>query len=368
MTNAKRILCTALAAVMLLSATLLAGCSAPKLTIGGTAKTAATIGDTKISTGEYLAYLYNSFYNVYYGQGLSQYAQYYDLWAQTFPYGEGDDAEKLELGEYIKRSTQDSIVRQVALKQMLKNENLSWNTEDEATIDEQLKELKDESYLSLGFSNEHFIEAYKNLNLNETSLFYGLYGEGGSRAVSEADRRAYFEKNFVSYKMISIGMTDTNGAELDEAGQKEITDKLESYLAQYKAEGSFEAVVDAYNKSTASDASSVTASTDEDNRINVDATQASDKQLIEAVHSVDVGQAKVVTYKAGGSTLTAALILRLDPQQPDSVFTDSTEAILYGMKFEEFNTEVEKAVAALKVSFKKSVVKKCDPQNFVAVG
>lgn len=163
-------------------------------------------------------------------------------------------------------------------------------------------------------------------------------------------------------------MTDTNGAELDEAGQKEITDKLESYLAQYKAEGSFEAVVDAYNKSTASDASSVTASTDEDNRINVDATQASDEQLIEAVHSVDVGQAKVVTYKAGGSTLTAALILRLDPQQPDSVFTDSTEAILYGMKFEEFNTEVEKAVAALKVSFKKSVVKKCDPQNFVAVG
>lgn len=74
---------------------------------------------------------------MYYGQGLSQYAQYYDLWAQTFPYGEGDDAEKLELGEYIKRSTQDSIVRQVALKQMLKNENLSWNTEDEATIDEQ---------------------------------------------------------------------------------------------------------------------------------------------------------------------------------------------------------------------------------------
>ena len=50
-----RILCAVLAAVMLLGS--LAGCSAPRLTIGGVSGKAADIGDTELSAGEYLAYL-----------------------------------------------------------------------------------------------------------------------------------------------------------------------------------------------------------------------------------------------------------------------------------------------------------------------
>ena len=58
MNHKKRLVCVVLA-LALCGAFLLTGCSAPRLTIGGTAKTAATIGDTTLSTGEYLAYLYN---------------------------------------------------------------------------------------------------------------------------------------------------------------------------------------------------------------------------------------------------------------------------------------------------------------------
>ena len=263
MNHMKRLVCVVLA-LALCGAFLLTGCSAPRLTIGGTAKTAATIGDTTLSTGEYLAYLYNSFYNLYYSQGLYQYAQYgYDVWSQEYTYGEGDDAQKVKFDEYLKLSAQDAAVRQVALRQLMDKYGLSWNTEEQKELETNLENVKADSYLSLGISKENFVKVTKELSLNETSLFYGLYGEGGQREMSEADRRAYFDENYLSYKMISISLTDSSGSEMTDDAKKEVTDQLEGYLAEYNKSGNFEAVVDEYNKSKASDASTVEASKDE---------------------------------------------------------------------------------------------------------
>lgn len=366
MNHMKRLACAVLA-LALCGAFLLTGCSAPRLTIGGTANTAATIGDTTLSTGEYLAYLYNSFYNLYYSQGLYQYAQYgYDVWSQEYTYGEGDDAQKVKFDEYLKLSAQDAAVRQVALRQLMEKYNVSWNADDQKELETNLENVKADSYLSLGISKDNFIKVTKELSLNETGLFYGLYGEGGQREMSEADRKAYFDENYLSYKMISISLTDSSGSEMTDDAKKEVTDQLEGYLAEYNKSGNFEAVVDEYNKSKASDASTVEASKDEDNRKNIDGKTATDEDLVKAIRSVEVGKAQVVTYKANGSTATAALILRLDIHSPESLFTDETKNIIQGAKYDEFDTEVKEAVKALTVNFKKSVVKKCDPKNFVS--
>lgn len=366
MNHKKRLVCVVLA-LALCGAFLLTGCSAPRLTIGGTAKTAATIGDTTLSTGEYLAYLYNSFYNLYYSQGLYRYAQYgSDVWSQEYTYGEGDDAQKVKFDEYLKLSAQDAAVRQVALRQLMTKYSISWNAEEQKELETNLENVKADSYLSLGISKENFVKVTKELSLNETSLFYGLYGEGGQREMSEADRRAYFDENYLSYKMISISLTDSSGSEMTDDAKKKVTDQLEGYLAEYNKSGNFEAVVDEYNKSKASDASTVEASKDEDNRKNIDGKTATDEDLVKAIRSVEVGKAQVVTYKANGSTATAALILRLDIHSPESLFTDETKNIIRGAKYDEFDTEVKEAVKALTVNFKKSVVKKCDPKNFVS--
>lgn len=364
MTKMKR-LASGILALALCCCALLTGCSAPRLTIGGTADTAATIGDTTLSTGEYLAYLYNVFYDSYYSQGLYQYAQYYDVWEQEYTYGEGDDAKTVKFDEYLKLSAQDAAVRQVVLEKMMKEYDISWDEEELKALEESLASVKEDGYLALGINREHFVQVTKKLSLNETSLFYSLYGEKGQKAVSEADRKAYFDKNYVSYKMISIPLIDDNGSELSTEKQKEVTDKLEGYLAQYTKSGNFEAVVDAYNKENAEEGEEVTASKDEDNRQTVDASQSSNEKLMEAVRSVDVGKAKVVTYKSGGTTLTAALVLRLDIHSPETLFADKTKDILYGMKYEEFNADVKKAMAEQTAQFKKSVVRKCDPQNFL---
>lgn len=364
----KKCLCAVLTAVMLLSLLLTTGCSMPKLIIGGTPDTAATIADKTFSTGEYLSYLYSTFYNIYVNQGLYQYAQYgYDVWGQKMTYGEGDDAKEVSMAEYMTLMTKDSMCRQVALADMMKEHKLSWDEEKEKTAEENIKSLMTSmgSPEKYGMSEENFMKVFKDMQLTEQSVFYGLYGEGGEREVSEDDRKAYFDENYVSYKMISIGLQDSEGSDLDEAGVKKITDRLEGYLAAYKKSGNFEeSVVDAYNKDNAEEGAEITPSKDEDNRQNVDAKRATDAKLMEAIRTVEVGEAKVVTYKANDTTNTAALILRLDPHDPETLFTDETENIIYGAKYEEFDKEVKEATGKLESDFNQSVLNKCDPKKF----
>ena len=352
-----RVFCALLALTLVLT-----GCAAPKLVLGGTPKVAGTVAGTTITTGEYLAYLYNNFYNQYYNNGYYQYAAYgYDVWTQEFTYNEGeDDEQKVDFAELLKLTTKDTILRQEALRQMMAKEKIEWNKDALKEFEDSLKEMEDDALLSLGISNENYVKVNKEISLNEQSLFYGRYREGGTEAIAEKDLRAYFDKNYLSYKSIELDLTDDEGKTLSEKEQKKITDQLEGYLATYNKDKNFEAVVDEYNKSVAGKDEKVEKSTDEDNRQNVDATQLGDDDKVEAIRKVKVGEAKVVKYGT-----TAALVLRLDINDPKTLFEDETDNIIYGMKYEAFDEEVKKAMKGISIDLKGSVVKTCDPKNFV---
>ena len=242
MKNTKRILMAVLAMVMVLSV-MLTGCSRPQVTFNKVPDTAATYGDgQELTTGQYLAFLYLEFENLYYNQGLYQYEMYgMDPWEQSFPYG--DTEEKLMLSDYIIRATQDNIKRQIVLQQIMKDNKLEWIAEDLAELNKSLADLQKDAYIDLGFNNESYIYALKQANLNERSTFYGLYGKGGKRAIPEKELKEYFEKNYLSYKVISIALTDSNGKELDKEGEayKKIVDLMNGYMKIYEEKGIEEA-------------------------------------------------------------------------------------------------------------------------------
>ena len=433
MKNIKRILGAALAMVMLLSV-LLTGCSVPKIAYNKIPDTAATYGDNQtLTSGEYLAYLYLEFENMYYNQGLYQYEYYgMDPWAQSFPYGESE--EKLALSDYIIRATQDNIKRQIVLSQMLKDNGLKWFAEDEKDVDDSLKNMEADAYLPLGFNNDSYVYALKNANLNERSLFYGLYGENGPRAIAEKTIKEYFEKNYVSYKMISISLTDKDGKALDEKGEeyKKIVERMEKYEKLYKEKG-FDAVKEQYDadEKAASSSSTTTTTTgtgsatgtgtttgttaapttttttaapttttttadeheghdhekeeeDKDpNRVDADGSSM-DEELVKVIKGTEkdgkveggieigAGKGQVVTYKSGGSTPTIALIERLDIHtdrngKEDGLYEDSVENIIYELKYEEFDKEVDAAVEKLSIVFNEKVIAKCKPEDFLTI-
>ena len=365
MKKIQRIFSLVLAGVMML--TVLAGCSMPKIIVGGTPKTVGTVDNREISTGEYLAYMYTSFMNVYYYQGLYQYAQYgLDAWGQELTYGEGDAAQKVSVAEYIRLATRDDMLAQAAMRQLMAKYDINWDEEELKELEESFATADESEFLAMGISKENMLNAYKNTSLNESALFKGLYGKGGDREIAETDLKKYFDENYLSYKIISVSLTDSEGKELGDKDKKVYTDLLNGYLADYNKDKNFEAVVDKYNKYTAEKSESteeVKASTDEDNRRNADATDM-DEYLVKEIRKIEVGKAAVVEYKASGSTPTAALILRIDPNSDEDLYTESGDAIIRKMKGEELEKEISDLAAKVQIDLKKNAVKKCDPKKF----
>ncbi len=362
MKTMKRALCLLLAGVMLLG--LLTGCSVPKLTLGGTPKNVGTLSGREVPTGEYMAYLYAAFMDVYFTQGLYQYAQYgLDVWAQEVTYGTGDDAQKVTYDEYLRLVARDYMIQQEALLQLLDKYELTYSDEDLKEFEESFQSMSEEETLAVGISLDNMRAAYKNIRLNANTLLHGLYGKGGKREVSEKDRRDYFDKNYLSYKIISISLTDSEGKELAADKKKEKTDQLKKYLESYNKDKNFEALVDNYTKLNAAEGTTVEASKDEDNRRNQDANDM-DEYLVKEIRKLEIGECAVMEYKSGGSTPTASLILRLDINEPKTLFDDSLDAILTAMKSEELQKEVEEQQEKVVSDFKASALKKIDPRRF----
>lgn len=360
----QRIFSLMLAGVMMLA--MLAGCSMPKIVIGGTAKSVGTVDGREVPTGEYLAYMYTTFMDVYFSQGLYQYAQYgLDAWAQEVTYGEGDNAKKVTVEEYIRLATQDEIVKQTAMRNLMAKHELTWDEEELANLNDSFASADEQEFLSMGINKENLLNAYKNISLNQSALLNGLYGKGGEREIAQENLKKYFDENYLSYKIISVSLTDSEGKELAADKKKEQTDKLNGYLTMYNKDKNFEAVVDKYNKDTADkdSAETVTASKDEDNRRDADATNM-DENLVKEIRKLEVGKAAVVEYKANGSTPTAALILRLDPNGKKNLFSDSTESIISKLKGDELEKEITELTKQININLNKNAIKKCDPKKF----
>ena len=361
----KKLLAGMLVVVMVAALLVTTGCSTPKV--------ALKVNDTEITMGEYLAYAYSVFSQVYYNQGLYYSAAINgtDVWAQEFTYGEGDDAKTVKLAEYVKLMAKDQAVRQVAVQELMKKYGISRDEDDLKQLEQDFASVSESNIIGFGFNKESYRKAIFSLQLDEPALFYGLYGEGGSREVSETDRHQYFDENFLSYKIIEIALTDDEGNALEEAAVAEVKSQLEGYLKQYNETGDFDAVIAAYKKATAAAEEDADAETTEeetseevDNRVDTNVKSMGDDDFAAAIKKVEIGKAAIQQFKKGGTTETMALILRFDPNDDPDRFTNATETILQQMKYEELDEEIKKYMKDLKVEMNQTAFRRADPTIF----
>ncbi len=352
-----KIFSVALASLLLVTCLLMGGCSTPEI--------ALEYGDEQYTMGDYLAYIYSVMYS---DQNVSYYTYYLgqDALKEKIEYQE----EEVTLKEYILRSAQDSILREIATSTLLKEHELSWDAARLKEIEKELADLEPDAFLPLGFSNQRYIDLYKSLNLNEYSLFFGLYGKGGKREVAEADIRKHFDENFTSFKIVELSLVNKDESEKSEAEVKKIEARLQKYLDAFNATGKTgadfdKAVYTAFKKdeeatkatttttkatTTATGATTTVAATTTtvaSTTVNTSASgttttttagstddkkeettekvetaerndlfkdEFSDEELYKAVKEVEIGSAAIKTYKKNGSTKTMALIFRMDPE------------------------------------------------------
>ncbi len=355
--NVTKIFSVALAALLLVGCLLMGGCSTPEI--------AMEYGDKQYTMGDYLAYVYSVMMN---DQNVSNYVYYLgtDALKEKIEYQE----EEVTMKEYILRSAQDSMLRQLATEELLKENGLSLNSDRLKEIEKDLEELEPDGFLPLGFTNERYIALYKALNLNEYSLFFGLYDKGGKREVPEADIRKHFDENYASFKIVELSLVNKDESEKSEAEVKKIEARLQKYLDAFNATGKTgedfdKAVYTPFMKeeeeasktqttgtgtttttaattttvatttttvasTTTTSASGTTTTTTANNtddkkeettekvqtaeRYDMFKDEFGDEELYKAIKEVKIGEAAIKTYKKNGSTKTMALIFRMDPE------------------------------------------------------
>lgn len=374
----KRILCTVLALTLATVCLLCGGCSTPSV--------AMQVNGTTYEMGDYLAYMFESInsdyqlymYYAYYGYGSK------DIAAQTFTYGEGDDAKELSLDEYVKQLTKDTIIRQEAAKELMKQYKIEWNADLLKTAEENLAELATDAYLQLGFNNTRYINMYKAVALNESSLFKGLYDDGGIKEVSDADERAWFDEHYYSYKSIEISLVDSESKELSDAEVAKIETQLNNYLDLYNQNGKNGDAFDiAYRQYLADNAEEEeTEETTEEETEEEEVKTATrndvidedmDEELLKVLKEINEGEIAIKTYQKNGTTKTMALILRMDPEAERGTdedgkaidyYADSHDQTLQYMKYDELDKEIEAKIkdVSATVTVNDRAIKVADPE------
>lgn len=357
-----------LALLILAGALLVSGCSTPRV--------AMTVDGTEYTTGEYLAFLYNSFYGQYVNNSLYYYDLYmgdsYDVWGQVYSYNDGE----YDLAGLMKEQAKDSVKRAVAVERLMKENGITFSEEDQKTVEEGLANMPKDAYLSYGFNNESYARMYRELYAANV-LFEGLYGEGGKQAVTADEMRKYFDENYISYKIITYTMQDSEGNELSADDAAKVTEKLENYLKLYEENRDFNAVIakqkedesapttddtdptaeDDTTTTTAEDDTTTTATDDtttmtddttttaedttpteagdgdgdqdsddddddddddeivaDTNRKDLVASQSSEEGLIAELKKMEFNEVKIIEYKTAAGVPTKALVQRLDPE------------------------------------------------------
>lgn len=250
MVRLKKWLCGVSSAALIVTLVAATGCSTPQV--------AVTLDGREYSTGEYLAYLYNAFQSAYnYAYQNEYYASmlggttHADIWDVTIPYGEKDKdgkQDELKLEDYIKQVALDNLIRQKALENKLDEYGIELLKEELEKAEKDLKSIAADDLLKLGISKEHYAAMYKAVQVNEQSLFYGLYDKGGVKAMSEKDIRQYFDDYYMSYKSIEISLVDSSGKALSDAKIKEIKERLKKYEDLYKKNKDFDKVIEKYKE------------------------------------------------------------------------------------------------------------------------
>ena len=397
----KRLLGVTFAVILAVSCLLCGGCSTPDI--------AMQVGSKSYTMGEYLAYMYNTMYT---DSTSYTYFYYYgeEAFDQKVTYGA--NAEVITLSDYIIRTTKDQIIRQKALEDLMKENNIGFDPELLEEVTAELAELKPDQFLQFGFNNDRYIAMYKAVQLNESSLFLGLYDKGGVREVSKEAEQTWFDEHYFSYKSFELSLVDKDGKDLPEEEKTAIQAQMNGYLKLYEEKGKTAAAFDeVYRQYLADVAKAEEADKDDEktenegdstNSTDVDADEldeekeeiadridlidsvdgildlntgyTADEELFKAVKTIGEGEAAIKEYQKGGTAKTLALILRMDPEAERGkdddgndidFFADQHETTLYYMKNDEFTQLVNEKVAAVtaQVTVNERAIKAAKPKD-----
>lgn len=138
--------------------------------------------------------------------------------------------------QWIYDEATKSMQEYAAVETKFNEYGLTLTDEDKETAQvylDQMWEYAGEYYTSMGISEN----SYKSIFLNSSKkqkLFETIYSEGGEKAVSDDELKAYLDENYALINYIEVELRDGEGNLLKSEGKAERMDMLNSYIERYK--------------------------------------------------------------------------------------------------------------------------------------
>ncbi|WP_283609140.1 hypothetical protein [Faecalispora anaeroviscerum] len=214
-----------------------------------------------------------------------------------------------------------------------------------------------------GISKESYSTATAEFNTKSAKVFNAIYGKNGTKAVSDADLKTFFEKNYTDFSYVMLPLYNpTTYAALDEKTEKDYKQFLEDQAAALnKGSTTFDAVSTAAQKKLSLDyAPSQTVTT----QLNEESGYPSD--LISLLSGMKTGEAKTITL----STVSAALLVvknDVTKKTATQLSDESTRSqVLSGMKNKEFEDEMTKIAEESKdITVNQKAINSYQPTMFI---
>lgn len=273
MNIAKRIISVALVLFMAFS---LAACGSEGTWI-------AKSGEKTIEPGVYINYLIGA-----YSSAINQMTdQSQDVFTTKIKNTEGTE---VDAKAWMIDQATTGVKRALALSNMMDELKLSFTEEElkslSGSVDTQWQQYGT-VFEKMGTNKDSYTE-YAKYSQMATKVFDGLYAKGGTKEVSDADLKAYFEGNFYRLKYIYISTS-----QLEEAAKTEIKTLFDSYVTRIQKGEDIDKVAK-------EEKARVTTET------NKKAVTDAQTAVTEAQAAVTAAEAKVAAAGSDSSAVTAA--------------------------------------------------------------
>lgn len=293
-----------------------------------------------------------------------------------------DDGETAVAREWIKNEAEKMCLTYIAIDNLVEELGIDMSGATADTAKESAEEYwtvgpyasygyympyKDE-YEPYGVSFESFEYCTTLFSAKYSAVFEKLYGEGGSKEVTDNEFISFFTENYTDYKYINTSLyestTDESGEStnvaLSDDAAKKITDEFDGYAKELLNGGSFDDVIEKYMTANSITDDPTVAAVE-----NLNDSSLGD-EIKNALNEMKANEAK--TIKVGDdNTAVYYLIYKGDINSDidDYVYNETQrDTLLAAMKKDEFADYVDELAKNVECEKNESVLKKYTPDMY----
>jgi hypothetical protein len=270
----------------------------------------------------------------------------------------------------------------LVIDEQITAEGADVSTDDIAAADEQAEtywnvgQYADYGYIMpmsddlepYGISLDSFKYCTTEYSVKYSALFSKVYGEGGSKEVTDSELTDFFTENYVDYSYITVNLYesttdeagDSSNVALSDDDAKKLTDEFDGYAKSLNAGDAYSDVIEKYMTANELDTDPTVSNVE-----NIDSSSLGD-ELIEALKNLDSNKATTLTVGEGDSAIYYLIYKNnINDDVDDYVGSETNKSsVLSSMKSEEFSDYIKDLTKELDYEANTSVLEKYDPNMF----